>query len=196
LIATGNQGKVLEFAEMLGDRDIKLLGLKDVGPSLTIDETGKTFIDNAVLKARGQALAHGKWTLADDSGLEVFALDGRPGVMSARYGGPGLSDSERTKFLLNEIKDVSDSERGARFVCAIAIADPKGEVLLVEEAECRGSIARSPLGMGGFGYDPIFVPEGFGETFAELASLEKAELSHRGRAARKILSNLERMGLL
>jgi len=196
LVATGNRGKVLEFAEMLGGRGIKLLGLNDVSPSPEIDETGLTFAENAILKAKGQALAHRKWTLADDSGLEVFALDGRPGVMSARYGGTGLSDNDRIGFLLKEMEEISDSEREARFVCAIAIADPEGEVLLVEEAECRGSIVRSPLGMGGFGYDPIFVPQGFEKTFAELIPHEKAGLSHRGRAARKILSNLERMGLL
>ena len=196
LIASGNRGKVREFGEMLGSRDIRLFSLGDLPPTPEIEETGSTFIENAILKARGQALAHRMWTLADDSGLEVLALGGRPGILSARYGGDGLTDGERVALLLEEMKNIPDPERNARFVCAIAVADPRGDIVLVEESECRGSIARSPLGMGGFGYDPIFVPEGFGESFAELDSAEKESLSHRGRASREILSNLDRMGLL
>jgi XTP/dITP diphosphohydrolase len=196
LIATGNPGKVREFADMLGDRPMRLLGLNDVTPSPQIEETGKTFAENAILKAQAQALFHGIWTLADDSGLEVFALGGRPGVMSARYGGEGLTDAERTTLLLSEMKNIAEPERGARFVCSIAIAAPDGELVLVEEGECVGSIARSPLGMGGFGYDPIFIPSEFTQTFGELEASDKKRLSHRGIAARKILSNLDRMGLL
>jgi len=196
LIATGNSGKVREFADMLGDRDVKLLGLKDVAPSPDIEETGRTFIENAILKAKGQALVHGLWTLADDSGLEVEGLGGRPGIMSARYGGEGLTDSERTEILLTETKNLPDWERGARFVCAIAVAAPNGDIVSVSEGECVGTIARSPLGMGGFGYDPIFIPDGLTKTFAQLDAAEKKRLSHRGRASREILSNLERMGLL
>jgi XTP/dITP diphosphohydrolase len=196
LIATGNEGKVREFAEMMAGRDVRLLSLSDMPPSPEIEESGATFVENAILKARGQALAHGMWTLADDSGLEVFGLGGRPGVLSARYGGMGLSDSDRTKLLLDEMKELSELERGARFVCALAIASPDGRTLLVEEGECRGTIAPSPLGMGGFGYDPIFVPNGFTKTFAELGTEQKEAIGHRGKASRKILSNLDRMGLL
>jgi XTP/dITP diphosphohydrolase len=196
LIATGNPGKVREFADMLGGRDVKLLGLKDVAPSPDIEETGRTFIENAILKASGQALAHGLWALADDSGLEVYGLGGRPGIMSARYGGKGLTDPQRVEILLAETKNIPDTERGARFVCAIAVAAPSGDIVLVSEGECIGSIARSPLGIGGFGYDPVFIPDGLTQTFAQLDAGEKKRLSHRGRASREILSNLERMGLL
>lgn len=196
LIASGNRGKVREFGGMLGSRDIRLFSLSDLPPSPEIEESGSSFTENAILKARGQALAHRMWTLADDSGLEVLALDGRPGILSARYGGEGLGDRERVALLLDEMRNIPDPERNARFVCAIAVADPNGDIVLIEESECRGTIARSPLGMGGFGYDPIFIPEGFGKSFAELDSSEKESLSHRGRASRKILSNLDRMGLL
>ena len=187
LIATGNAGKVREFAELLKDLPIKICGLKDFHNIEEVSETGASFEENAKLKAAGYALQTGLWTLADDSGLEVEALGNAPGVFSARYGGETASNAEKIEKLLAELKKTGDCERKARFVCAIALSSPDGEIIRLEIGMCKGLISDKPQGNNGFGYDPIFVPENFRKTFGELPENIKQEISHRGRATRKII---------
>ncbi|HEX9928201.1 MAG TPA: XTP/dITP diphosphatase [Pyrinomonadaceae bacterium] len=187
LIATGNAGKVREFAELLKDLPIKICGLKDFHNIEEVSETGASFEENAKLKAAGYALQTGLWTLADDSGLEVEALGNAPGVFSARYGGETASNAEKIEKLLAELKKTGDCERKARFVCAIALAAPDGEIICLKIGTCEGLISDKPQGNNGFGYDPIFVPENFRKTFGELPENIKQEISHRGRATRKII---------
>jgi len=162
------------------------------GIDLEVEEAGRSFEENAVAKATAYAPLSGLITLADDSGLEVEALGGEPGVRSARYAGEGASDGERIDYLLGKLKDVPDGERAARFVCVIAVATPEGEVELCQ-GECPGIIAREPRGEGGFGYDPVFYLPELGRTMAELNLEEKNRISHRGRAAQKARAILERL---
>jgi XTP/dITP diphosphohydrolase len=187
LIATGNAGKVREFAELLNDLPIEICGLKDFAETEEVAETGKSFEENAKLKAAGYAVQSKLWTLADDSGLEVEALANAPGVFSARYAGNDASDAEKIEKLLAELKKTGDCEKKARFVCAIAVASPDGEIVCVETGICEGRISDKPFGNNGFGYDPIFVPENFQKTFGQLPENIKQEISHRGRATRKII---------
>lgn len=187
LIATGNEGKIKEFAEFLGDLPVDLVGLRDVAIYNEVEETGSTFEENAVLKARGYAAISGVWTLADDSGLEVEALGNRPGVLSARYGGEHTPFDRKIEMLLDEMVATGDAGRRARFVCAIAVADSRGDIQYVAKGECKGAIAQKPKGENGFGYDPIFVPEGFTQTFGELSGEVKGQISHRALATAKII---------
>jgi len=183
VVATGNPGKVREMQEYLGDVDWQLQ-LKP--PELDIEETGETFIANAQLKASEVAKATGKWAIADDSGLEVEALGGVPGVYSARY---GQDDRDRIERLLRELG--SESNRQARFVCAIAIARPDGAIALEVEGTCSGEILHTPRGNNGFGYDPIFYSPTAGMTFAEMTPAEKRHHSHRGQAFQLLLPKLQ-----
>jgi XTP/dITP diphosphohydrolase len=180
LIATRNRGKLHEFRALLEKLPIDLCDLNAFPEIAAVAETGSTFVENAALKAIGYAGQAGMVTLADDSGLEVEALGGAPGVFSARYSGDGASDSERVEKLLSELSRVTN--RAARFVSVVAISDSSGSILNVSRGVCNGSIARDPRGANGFGYDPIFVPQGFDQTFAELAAEVKNEISHRARA--------------
>lgn len=157
-------------------------------------ETGSTFAENALLKARYFHARTGLVTVADDSGLEVEALAGRPGIYSARYGGAAATDTERTRKLLEEMKDVPAEGRAARFVCAAAIVWEAGEQVFEDEAQ--GVILREPQGRSGFGYDPVFYYPPLGRSFAELVAEEKAEVSHRGRAFRRLAGWLNASGLL
>lgn len=182
LIATHNAGKKAEYAALLQGLGLELVTLSELGIALTIAETGETFAQNAILKAKGYAAATGLLTLADDSGLEVDALGGAPGVYTARYGGEGLSDEERYRLLLENMQGVSDEQRTARFRCVIALAWPDGRIELAE-GSCEGRIAHQPRGQHGFGYDPIFYLPEFGCTMAELPAEVKNRLSHRARAA-------------
>jgi XTP/dITP diphosphohydrolase len=187
LFATRNQGKIKELSELLaGVPQLELLSLSDVPAVGLIEETGETFADNATLKARGAMQASGLVALADDSGLEVDALGGAPGVHSARYGGEGATDAQRNEKLLRELRDVADSARSARFRCVIALIRPEfpSEVELFEGC-CEGRIGREPRGGAGFGYDPLFVPQGLDLTFAELSAEQKNRMSHRGLAMRE-----------
>lgn len=187
LVASGNRGKIKEFADLLDDLPVSLIGLKDAEIETGVDETGSTFEENAVLKARGYSAEAGVWTLADDSGLEVEALNGRPGVLSARYGGENTPFDRRIEMLLDELAATGDVQRRARFVCVIAVADPGGEIKYVATGECIGSIAKFPRGSNGFGYDPVFVPYGFTQTFGELSAEVKRQISHRAIASAKII---------
>ena len=192
LIATTNTGKVVEIASLLEGLNCRVIGLADL-PQIppAVEETGTTFVANALIKAEYYHALTGLVTLADDSGLEVDALDGRPGVYSARYGGEGLSSAAQIALLLEEMKDVPEEKRTARFVCSIALVGPQLQQTF--EGRCEGRIAHAPRGEGGFGYDPIFIDEKTGCTFAELSREEKATRSHRGkalRAAREFLETL------
>ncbi len=192
LIATNNQGKIREYAEIFADLPLELTYLSQEGIELDVAETGQTFTENAVLKAQTYAQASGLLTLADDSGLEVDALEGAPGVFSARYAGEGASDIDRYQLLLRNLSDVPDGQRQARFRCVTAIALPGGEVYTAEGIY-EGEIARAPRGDNGFGYDPVFYMPKWGKTMAELPAETKNRISHRGRAAvgaREILLQL------
>lgn len=184
LVATGNPGKIVEYADLLRGLPFRLIGLKEARIGFEVPETGGTFEENARLKAEGYGAASGLPTLADDSGIVVDALGGAPGVYSARYGGPGLSDEGRVQLLLRELSGVPDEKRTARFVCVIAVALPGKSTQLVR-GEVKGLIAHAPRGSNGFGYDPVFLLPDRGLTTAELPSAEKHAVSHRGEAARK-----------
>jgi len=179
LAATGNAHKVHEMSAILAPAGVCLLSAKDVGGIPDVVEDGATFRDNAVKKACAVAAASGRTVVADDSGLEVFALDGEPGVYSARYAGEGGNDGRNVRKLLARLAGVTD--RRARFVCVIAVASPAG-LIGTAEGEVRGQIIHEPRGNGGFGYDPVFVPDGHEKTFAELPAAIKNGMSHRGNA--------------
>jgi XTP/dITP diphosphohydrolase len=191
LIATGNKGKIAELQLLLSSLPLRLRSLAEFPDIIEVEETGTTFSDNAVLKARAYAGQTGLWALADDSGLEVDALNGAPGVFSARYGGAGLSDGQRVERLLEELSPcAAPQERRARFISVIAIANPRGEIINISTGKCEGQIARAPRGTQGFGYDPVFVPDGFDQTFGELPPEIKQNISHRAlafQAARSFL---------
>ena len=183
LIATSNKDKITEITEILAGLDLHLLSLDDLPqPHPPVEETASTFSGNAVIKAEYYFRQTGLISLADDSGLEVDALGGRPGVYSARYGGKGVSSAEQIAMLLEELKDVPSEKRTARFVCSIAIAGLGSTETFT--GRCEGLVAFSPRGNAGFGYDPIFFDPQLDRTFAELDRAVKAEHSHRGKALR------------
>ncbi|MEO6027221.1 MAG: RdgB/HAM1 family non-canonical purine NTP pyrophosphatase, partial [Candidatus Binatia bacterium] len=167
VFATTNRGKLREVGEILQPLGIEVVGIDEVAPGWTVVEDGATFAENARLKARDLARRGGLPVLADDSGLEVDALDGRPGVRSARYAGEHATDAENVVLLLHELANVPDHARGAAFRCALALAWPNGTIVEAD-GHCAGTIARSPRGSGGFGYDPVFVDPASGRTFGEL----------------------------
>ncbi|HAJ60110.1 MAG TPA: non-canonical purine NTP pyrophosphatase, RdgB/HAM1 family [Cyanobacteria bacterium UBA8543] len=185
VVATGNPGKLREMQTYLADLGWELQ-LKP--PELEIEETGDTFSANACLKASQVAQATGEWAIADDSGLEVDVLDGAPGIYSARY---GKTDPERIERLLGELGNELD--RGAQFVCVVAIASPDGAIALQAEGICRGEILLAPRGTGGFGYDPIFYLPEQGLTFAEMKPEMKRRFSHRGKAFESLFPKLSKL---
>ncbi|MBA2732045.1 MAG: RdgB/HAM1 family non-canonical purine NTP pyrophosphatase [Acidobacteria bacterium] len=182
LIATGNKGKFVEYQSFLASMPIRLRNLAEFPVITEVEETGMTFSENAILKARAYARQTGLWALADDSGLEVDALGGAPGVLSARYGGAGATDSKRIERLLEELCRCASGERRARFICVIAIADAQGEIASISTGKCEGLIAHTSEGERGFGYDPVFIPDGFDQTFGELPPEIKQNISHRALA--------------
>ncbi len=203
LLATHNRGKLRELRELIADLpNVTLRCLADLDDPLEVEETGETFAENAELKARVVAEATDAITLADDSGLEVDALGGRPGVFSARYAGPNATDADRVAKLLAELIDIPEAERKARFRCAVALVRPQDPALdgddkisssvLVglEEGVSEGTILRAPVGKSGFGYDPVFFSTALGKTFAEAGAEEKNRVSHRGNAIEAILPTL------
>lgn len=196
LLATRNPGKLVELRRMLeAERvaGIRVLGLADVPPFPEEPETGATFAENALAKARDAAKATGLAAVADDSGMAVDALGGMPGVLSARWAGRHGDDRANLDLVLGQLADVPDGRRGAAFVCAAALVVPGGEEVVVH-GEWSGRLARAPRGTNGFGYDPVFLPEGESRTSAELAPEEKDALSHRGRAMRALLPRLRALG--
>ena len=190
-MATNNQGKVNEYRSLLKGIPVQIVSLADQGISTVVDEVGETLEENAILKATALASESGLVALADDSGLEVDALNGEPGRLSARYAGEGASDLDRVNYLLSRLKDVPWEKRSARFRCVIALAMPSGEVKTCT-GECRGFIALEPKGENGFGYDPVFYLPEFGKTMAELPSEIKNQVSHRARAAKKVYRLLKK----
>lgn len=190
VVATRNSGKLEEFRALLRPLRCRLLSLPEAGIDRTVEESGRSFADNARMKAVAYSRLSPFPVLADDSGLEVAALGGRPGVRSARYGASGASDADRNRKLLEELARAG-AGREARFVCALAVAH-RGAVVLETEGECRGVIAPSMRGASGFGYDPIFLLPELGRTFAELSAEEKNAYSHRSRALGRLLEILAR----
>ena len=185
VLATGNRGKVEEFRAALAPLDLELLAAADLELGDPPEESGLTYEENALLKAAHAAHASGLPALADDSGLEVDALGGAPGIYSARFGGR-LSDGERIAHLLQKLKDVPEGERGAGFRCALVLAWPNGKVISFS-GSCRGRILLGPRGEAGHGYDPIFWSQDLQKTFAQATTREKESVSHRGRAVAKLL---------
>lgn len=190
LIATHNRGKLREYAEILDGLPFELVTLDDVGIAEDVQETGETFEENAWLKALTYAQQSGLLALADDSGLQVDALGGEPGVYSKRYAGEEKSDAERNAYLLDKMRDVPQAERTARFRCVIVIANAQGQTWTSKGA-CEGEIAFEPRGTNGFGYDPIFIVHEVNKHMAELPGNEKNRISHRGRAGVGARENLE-----
>ncbi len=182
LIATRNTGKVKELHSLLAGLPVRLRSLQEFAWIPEVIETGATFADNATLKAVAYAQSTQLLALADDSGLEVEALNGAPGVLSARYAGENATDAERTAQLIQQLNSTGDKSRRARFVCAIAIADLNGNLIYASEGICTGHIAARPSGAGGFGYDPIFVPDNYDQSFASLPPAIKVQISHRATA--------------
>jgi XTP/dITP diphosphohydrolase len=193
LVATTNQGKLKEYRRLLEGVPFDIIGPADLGIAAEVAETGATFEENAILKATTLCAASGLPTLADDSGLEVDALEGEPGVRSARYAGDDATDAQRIKFLLKKLKKVPPGYRTARFRCVIAIAMPGGKVDIFN-GECGGEIALAPKGEHGFGYDPVFFVPELNKTMAELPLEIKNQLSHRARAAARAKVFLEKLG--
>lgn len=193
LLGTSNPGKLREFGVLLAELPVRLLSLRDAGlESLEVEEPYETFTENAIHKARVYADASGLPAFADDSGLNVDALGGRPGVYSARYGGP--TDRDRYMKLLGELVKVSDDQRTARFVCVSAVVDAQRDIVETAEGVVTGRIARAPGDpTNGFGYDAVFVPDGYDVVFSELPSGEKNAISHRGRATRGLIPALRRL---
>jgi XTP/dITP diphosphohydrolase len=192
LLATTNKGKAAEYRGLLKGLDLELVTLSQAGISQEAEENCNTFEGNARSKAEFYAALSGLLTLADDSGLEVDALGGEPGVRSSRYAGDNATDAERVNFLLNKLRDIPQDKRQARFKCVIAIAQP-GKPTQAAEGTCEGLIAPEPKGDNGFGYDPVFYLPEYGRTIAELPPEIKNRISHRGRAAAKarlLLANL------
>ncbi len=182
LLATTNHHKLDEFYTIFSDLPLTLQSLREVKIDTDVEETGQTFVENAALKARFYAQASGMLSLADDSGLEIDALGGAPGVYSARFAGRDTSYEERFRLILEQMRGLTGEQRKARFRCAIALAEPGGHCRIVE-GMIEGIVADSPRGARGFGYDPIFLLPELGRTFAELTSEQKNRISHRGRAA-------------
>jgi XTP/dITP diphosphohydrolase len=194
ILATGNPGKLRELRSLLAPLEITTVPQDELGVSAA-EESGSTFLDNALIKARHAAAASGQAALADDSGIEVDALGGRPGVRSARYAGAGASDEANLQRLLHDLEELPQAQepaaRSARYQCVIVVVrgaeDPEP---LIARGTWEGRIAAAPLGMGGFGYDPVFVPRGESRTAAQLPADEKNAVSHRGQALKELLTRL------
>ena len=188
VLATHNPGKLKEMGAILARFGVEVVSPKDLGLTVDVEETGTTFAENAMLKAKAICAAAHLPAIADDSGLCVDALNGGPGVYSARYGGEGLDDRGRYMLLLNNMR--GQTTRAAHFACAIACAFPNGDTLTAE-GRCDGTIAFAPMGEGGFGYDPVFFVPEKAKTFGQLTAEEKSAISHRGRALESFVGKLE-----
>jgi XTP/dITP diphosphohydrolase len=198
LIATSNKGKIKEFREMLGADRFTWSDLAEHREITPVDETGQTFRANAMLKASYYARALDTWALADDSGLEVDALGGKPGVHSARWAElntAGKGDAANNSLLLKQVDDVPDEKRTARFVCCLALSNPAGEIVLTARDSVEGRLIRAPRGTNGFGYDPLFYFDEFGCTTAELPPEKKHQISHRGKALRHLRQLMDQLHL-
>ena len=191
ILATNNKSKVKEISEMMSGSDITFVSLADAGINVEVEETGTTFEENALLKAREICKLSGKPTISDDSGLEIDALDGAPGIYSSRFMGEDTSYDIKNNALIEKLENVADPDRTARFRCCMALVLPDCREFVTEGA-MEGIIAREPKGINGFGYDPIlFIPE-YNRTSAELSSEEKNNISHRGEALRKMIEVIKK----
>ncbi|KMJ56957.1 nucleoside-triphosphate diphosphatase [Bacillus sp. LL01] len=190
IIATNNPGKVKDFEVILEPKGFQVKSLADFPDIPEVEETGSTFEENALLKAEAVSVHLGKIVLADDSGLEVDALNGEPGVYSARYAGMGKDDGENIHKVLSKLQEVPEEKRSARFVCVLAVVDPEGEKFTVR-GTCEGTIAFEPAGQNGFGYDPIFYVKEKQKTMAQLSKEEKSEISHRANAICQLTNQWE-----
>jgi XTP/dITP diphosphohydrolase len=188
-LGTGNKKKVIELEQVLQTRGYSLKTPRDLESTIEVEETGTTFLENARIKAIAQAQHTGLWTIGEDSGLCVPALDGQPGVFSARFSGPGATDASNNALLLERMESIS--ERQAYYVSTIALADPQGHVHVEVAGECWGQVLREPRGEGGFGYDPLFEIQELHMTFAEMGKSVKRAISHRGRSLRAFLQKLD-----
>jgi XTP/dITP diphosphohydrolase len=197
VIATANPGKAREFREMLGGDRFEWSDLSEHADLESVEETGHTFRANACLKASHYARALKSWALADDSGLAVDALNGKPGVHSARWAilnNTGKGDADNNATLLQQLDDIPDDKRCARFVCCLALADDQGRIILTTQASALGSILRAPRGDGGFGYDPLFFVASHNRAMAELSPEEKHAISHRGKALGRMKEMMQKVG--
>ncbi|MBI2931427.1 MAG: XTP/dITP diphosphatase [Planctomycetes bacterium] len=190
VIASRNKGKIVEIRQILADLPVKLTSLHDYATAPDVVEDGATYAENARKKAVVIARALGRWTLADDSGLEVDALGGRPGMRSARYSGPKATDASNNEKLLRELASVPDEGRGARYRAVVVLVDERGDILVEAEGTCEGMIGREYRGTAGFGYDPLFLVPEFGRTMAELGLEIKNKISHRARALFRLREGL------
>ena len=198
VLGTTTQGKLRELVELLEPHGIGCASLAGLAAAVDVEETGTTFAENAALKATAQAVALDRWVLAEDSGLVVPALDGAPGVLSARFSGPAAGsdretvDGRNSELLLERLAGRNGRDRAAHYACHAALAAPGGRVVAVASGTCHGRIAESPVGCGGFGYDPLFIVTEYHRTFGELPPAVKAVISHRARAMRAMLPLLVR----
>jgi XTP/dITP diphosphohydrolase len=195
LLASQNKGKLAEMRLLLQGLPFRVISPAELGITEAPEETGATFVENATLKAVHYSRVANRLAVADDSGISVDALDGRPGLLSARFGGEGASDDDRNALLLSKLKGLPPEKRGAHFTCAVVVARPRGsgppEVLFQAEEKVHGLIAEAPRGPNGFGYDPIFFFPPYGRTFGEVAHEEKDKVSHRGKAFARLRAFLE-----
>ena len=193
MLASGSAHKLAEFRRIFDQSPVELLSPVDLGCQCQVDETGATFAENAHLKAVAYAITCRRWALADDSGLEIDALDGAPGVRSSRFASPAATDDDRNARVLELLAEIPDEGRTARYRCAVAIADPQGVIAYESEATVEGVIGRAPRGEGGFGYDPLFIVGPGDTTMAELPGVAKDVISHRGQGGRAARAFLERV---
>lgn len=190
LLATNNRHKASEIKKILNIKGLKILCLEDIKGELAVNENGRTFAQNALKKARATAKKFGITAVSDDSGLCVRALNGAPGVRSARFVAPPVTPERLCKKLLQKMKNVTSKDRSASFQCFVAVASPSGKHRVVG-ANCRGRIAFEMKGSGGFGYDPVFIPSGYAKTFAQMTAKQKNSLSHRGKAISRLRKIIE-----
>jgi XTP/dITP diphosphohydrolase len=190
LVATRNPGKVREIRKAFKGLGLRIRSLRDFRKVPQMEEDGKSFAENALKKARFYSKIYGILTLSDDSGLEVYVLNGSPGIHSARFAGEKATDRENKQKLLHQLEGIPLSRRGARFRCSIALVSPEGREAVVE-GECRGKIGFKEVGRKGFGYDPLFILPGLGKTMAQLTLEEKNRISHRGKALRKLKKKID-----
>lgn len=192
-LGTHNRKKLVELQELLGDLPVELVTLADLPHAIAVNETGITFVENARLKASEQARHLQMWVLAEDSGISVDALHGRPGVYSARFAGPTASDEDNNRRLLHELTAVPQAARSAHYTCQLCLAEPSGEIVLEATGECHGVICDHPRGNHGFGYDPLFLIPEYHKTFGQLGGTVKRAISHRARAMRRFRMQLQQL---
>jgi XTP/dITP diphosphohydrolase len=195
IIASNNKGKIKEIKAIIGEQDIEILTLEDIGFTRKITEDGHSIKENAIKKGLCVMKTVGELTLADDSGLEVDAINGQPGVFSARFSGQGATDERNNRKLLALLNNIPMEKRGAQFRCVMALIYPNGKIYTAEGI-CRGRISDRPIGDKGFGYDPIFIPDGYDETFAQLGDHIKNQISHRAIALDKMKNIMISEGLI